>query len=336
MTGKATRRGAVDSLGRLSHHPGMDRRRFLLTSVAADFAAALPAGAQLAGKVHKVGLLTSASDPYSLSTRVPAQLGLLDWRENHNVRFRFAAAGGTEERLDELAKQLVAEGDVMVASGTAAVRAARGASRRIPIVSVFEEGPVQTGIAVFGPELAGKRVEVIRDLVPRLSHLAVLRNPTVAGGEANWRAVQAAAAALGVGLLSLEVRGHADLQPAFATARRRLVGAILVLTSDSRMAAHAGTIAALAAEAGLPALYPDRYWTVPGQGGLASYGEDYLDISQGIARYVDRILKGAVLGSLPVERPTKFELVINLKTAKALGLTIPPALLARADQVIDP
>jgi putative tryptophan/tyrosine transport system substrate-binding protein len=327
----------------------MDRRRFLLTSLAGALAAPRAVGAQKPGKVPKVGFLTSASDVYALSTRVPAQLGLLGWRENHNVRFHFAAAGGTDEGLDELAKKLVAESDLIVASGTAAVRAAKGASRTIPIVSVFEEDPVQsgfivtlgrpdtnvTGIAVFGPELAGKRVELIRELVPRLSHLAVLWSPMAPGAPAHWRSVQGAAEALGVRVLSLEVRESADFKAAFVTARRRMAGALLVLTNVSLVWAHAAIIAGLAAEAGLPALYPDRWWTLPQQGGLASYGEDHLDISMGIARYVDRVLKGAVPGSLPIERPTKFELVINLKAAKALGLTIPPSLLARADQVIE-
>jgi ABC-type uncharacterized transport system substrate-binding protein len=311
----------------------IDRRRFLLTSLAGACAVSLVAEAQQTGKVPKVGFLTSASDVYALSTRVPALLGLLGWKENYNVRFRYASAGETDKDLDELAKLLVAASDVIVASGTAAVRAARNASPTIPIVSVFEEDPIQsgfiaslgrpdtnvTGIAVFGPELAGKRVEVIRDLVPRLSQLAVLWNPTAPGAHTSWGAVQSAAEVTGVRILSLEVRGHADLQPAILTARRQRAGGLLVLTSDKLMVSHAAIIVSLVAEAGLPALYPNRYWTLLQQGGLASYGEDYLDIFQGIARYVDRVLKGAVLGSLPVERPTKFELVINLRTAKTFS-----------------
>ena len=225
-------------------------------------------------------------------------------------------------------------------------QAAQQATKVIPIVMTGPADPVAdglvaslarpggniTGLAIVSHELIGKELELLREVVPKVTRMAVLWNPTNPGNLHQLRAAQAAAAALGVHLQPLQTRSPGEIEGAFAAMTRDRAGALLVLL-DSMLLAQRERIAGLAAKNRLPAVYGLRLHVQAG--GLMAYGADQLDSSRRVASYVDKILKGAKPADLPVEQPTKFELVINLKTAKALGLTIPPSLLLRADQVIE-
>jgi len=199
------------------------------------------------------------------------------------------------------------------------------------VASLARPGGNITGLAIISHELVGKELELLREVVPKVSRVAVLWNPTNPGNTPQLRAAEASARTLGVRLQPLEVRDPGEIDPAFTTMTRERVGALLVLL-DSMLLAQRERIADLAAKNRLPAVYGLRLHVEAG--GLMAYAANQLDVSRRVASYVDRILKGAKPTDLPVEQPTKFELVINLKTAKALGLTIPRTLLLRADEVI--
>jgi putative ABC transport system substrate-binding protein len=199
------------------------------------------------------------------------------------------------------------------------------------VASWAHPGGNTTGLANIAPELAGKRLELLKEIIPALSPVAVLWNPGDASATLSFKETQAAARALGVQLLSLEARGPNDFARAFEGAVRGQARALTVL-SDALMFNYRTRIVELAIERRLPAVHTHRGWAEAGA--LLSYGPDFADLWRRAAGYVDKILKGAKPGDLPVEQPTKFDLVINLKTAKALGLTIPQSLLGRADEVI--
>jgi putative tryptophan/tyrosine transport system substrate-binding protein len=224
--------------------------------------------------------------------------------------------------------------------------AAKNATTTIPIVTVGVGDPVELGLAAslarpggnitgltstVGQEIVGKQLELLKETVPKVSRMAVLWNPTTPGNALALSEAEIASRALGVELQSLEARNLNDLEGAFSAMTRKRAGALLVL-GDVMFTSHRKRLADLAAKSRLPAMYPTRQFVV--EGGLASYGYNALDNFRRAAVYVDKILKGAKVSELPIERPTKFELVINLKTAKALGLTIPQSLLLRADEVI--
>jgi putative tryptophan/tyrosine transport system substrate-binding protein len=251
------------------------------------------------------------------------------------------------DRLPAIAAELVAlRVDVIVAVSQPAVQASQQATRTIPIVMFGVGDPVSTGLvgsltrpggnvtglSQLSPELSAKRLALLKEVVPKVSRIAVLSNPTNPSNAHQIRDINAAAKALGVSLQLLEVRSSLDLDGAFQAAARERVGALVTL-DDLLIFTERERIVTLAARSRLPGMYG---WSqFPVAGALMSYGVDFRSMYRQAAVFVDKILKGAHPGNLPVEQPTKFELVINLKTARGLGLTIPPSLLARADQVIE-
>jgi putative ABC transport system substrate-binding protein len=311
----------------------------------------LAAETQQPAKVPGVGYLTpwSDSDPGRQRGLEAFRQGLreLGYVDGQNIAIESRSAEGKDDRLPALAADLVrSKVDVIVAQSGAATRAAQQATRTIPIVMSLANDPVGsglvaslarpggnvTGLTIMAPDLVGKRLELLKEVVPKVSRVALLWNPDNPANAAMSREAEAAARALGVRLQTLETRNHQEIEDAFAAMIRERTGAFLVL-SDAIFFTQRRQIAELAAKGRLPSITGTRDY--PDAGGLMAYGPDQLDLERRAATFVDRILKGAKPGDLPVEQPTKFELVINLKTAKALGLTIPPSLLARADQVID-
>ena len=265
--------------------------------------------------------------------------------EGRNIAIEVRYAAAQPERARGLAAELVGLGvDVIVASGTLATRAAKQATSTIPIVMVSvgdavgaglvktlsRPGGNITGHSFLGPELALKGFDLLTEALPRATRLAVLFNPGIAPDPLGFRALAATAQAKGVTLQPVELRPPEDLNPALAAMGQARPNALLVFAVSPVQQTQ---IVEFAAKNRLPALYGFR--EAVAAGGLMSFGPKLLDLWRGAANYVDKILKGAKPGDLPVEQPTKFELVINLKTAKALGLTIPPSLLQRADQVIE-
>ena len=340
------------------YRPGMDRRRFLLTSFAGALAAPLAAEAQQAGKVYRIGYLSpsSPSDPERQASPF-GERGLAAFRqglrelgyvEGKNIAIEKRWAEGKFERLPDLAAELVRlKLDIIVSVVTQASLAAKNATRTIPIVMVAPGDPLGSGLVanlarpggnVTGPssmysDLVVKQLEVLKEIVPGLSRVAVLRNPANAGWQAQMlKATEVAATALRLQVQLVEARGPDELEGAFAGMARERASALLVAV-DVIFALHARRIADLATKRHLPAMYGSSEHVEAG--GLISYAPDIPDVFRRAATYVDKILKGAKPSDMPVEQPTKLLLVINVKTAKALGLTIPPSLLLRADQVIE-
>jgi putative ABC transport system substrate-binding protein len=255
-------------------------------------------------------------------------------------------AEGRFERLPELVAELVGlKVDVMLAGGNPAILAAKNATQTIPIVmvgfnpvalglvgSLSRPGGNVTGLSYLSEEIIAKRLQLLKELVPGLARVGVLKNPMNPGDPILWNETEVAARRLGVALEALEVRGPEDFEAAFATAKQRNAQAIFAL-DDPLTHNYRSRITALAASSRLPAIYALREF--PAAGGLMSYGASVVLLFRRAATFVDKILKGAKPADLPVEQPTKFELVINVKVAKALGLTIPPSLLVQADEVIE-
>jgi ABC-type uncharacterized transport system substrate-binding protein len=306
--------------------------------------------AQQAAKVAQIGYLTLnlAASPH-MPEAFRQGLRDLGYIEGRNVVIEIRSAEGKLERLPALAAELVAlRVDVILAAGTPHALAAKQATRTIPIVFAAGTDPVMdglvtslarpggnvTGLSSLGSELVAKRLELLKQAVPGVSRVAVLWHPGALGERTEkdmLKEAEVAARALGVRLQFVEARGPADFDRAFSDMTRARVDALTLLTSTMFLSERRRLVA-LAAKHRLPAVYPWR--DVVDAGGLMSYGPDLADLFRRAATYVDKILKGAKPGDLPVEQPTKFELVINLKTAKALGLTIPQSLLQRADEVI--
>jgi putative tryptophan/tyrosine transport system substrate-binding protein len=331
----------------------MDRRRFLLTSLAGALAAPLAAvTAQPREKVPRVGYLTAGShSDQGRQRRFEAfRQGLreLGYVEGQNIAIESRWAEGKDDRYPALAADLVRmKVAVIVAVGGAATKAAQQATRTIPIVMSLVNDPLGsglvpnlarpggnvTGISLMAPDLVGKQLGVLKEMVPKVARVALLRNPANPASAPQLREAEAAARALGVRLQTLEARVSQEIDSAFAAMTRQRAGALVVLT-DSIFTNQRTQIAELAAERRLPAVYGNTEHAEAG--GLVAYGANFLDLERRAATYIDRLLKGAKPADLPIEQPSKFELIINLKTAKALGLTIPVSLLQRADQVIDP
>jgi len=331
----------------------MDRRRFLLTSLAGGLAAPLAGGAQPASRVPRIGYLTlnlTAGDP---SPRESFLQGLreLGYVEGKNLVIEYRDAQGKPDRFPALAAELVALNvDLILAGGGAlGAMAAKQATSTIPVVFLAVGDPVSeglvssfarpggnvTGLAVKSPELASKSLELLKQAIPGLTRVALLNKPDAtlpAVMEERVKSWDAAARALGMRLQVVEARGPEDFNRAFSAMVRERAGALTVVSTPVFDAARRRLVE-LAARNRLPAVYTFRPYV--DTGGLMSYGPDISDLFRRAATYVDKILKGANPRDLPVEQPTKFELVINLKTAKAIGLTIPPSLLARADQVTE-
>jgi putative ABC transport system substrate-binding protein len=309
------------------------------------FTPPLSAEALQAGKVYRIGILANISG----GIWGPFIEGLRDlgYVEGQNITIDFRSSEGKYERLPDLAAELVRlKVDVIVAPANENIVAAKQATRTIPIVMAGSGDPVGsglvaslarpggnvTGLSISAPGLAGKQLQLLKEIVPRVSKVAVLWNPTNRAIHSLLGEAKIAARSLGVELQILEARGPAEFQGAFAAMARERAGALLVF-SDGMLLLHRTRIADSAAKSRLPAMYGRSEFVEAG--GLMSYAPSLGDNLRRAASYVDKILKGAKPADLPVEQPIKFDLVLNLKTAKALGLTIPPSILLQANQVIE-
>jgi len=325
----------------------MDRRRFLLTSLAGVLAAPLAAEAQQAGRVWRIGWL-GISPPSSLPLKSFLQ-GLRDhgFVEGENVIIERRYSEGREDRHTAFVAEFIQmKVDLIVASSSAAAHAAKQATNTIPIVMLAVANPERQGLVVslarpggnvtgmsnqFGGELSGKMFQLLKETVPKLSKVAIVWNPDNLGSAVTFREGEVPAAkALGIALVSLEVRGPGDVDQALTTIASARPDALWVHLVAFPFHAR---LLEFAATNRLPTVAQSSVW--PQFGALLSYGPDNADVFRRGAALAAKILKGAKPADLPVEQANKFELVINLKTAKALGLTIPPSLLARADQVIE-
>jgi putative ABC transport system substrate-binding protein len=323
----------------------MDRRTFLAIAAGA-LPAQLAAEAQDVGKVARIGMLSlgSAGSPFFESFK--RELRELGYVEGRNISFQYRWAEGRDERLPGLAADLVRlKVDVIVASSQAAV-AAKQATTVIPIVMPIITDPVglglirslarpggnATGFATQNDELPGKWMELVKEILPQVSRIAVMWDPAY-GGAIQLKASEVAARPLGVRLQALKVERPGDFVTAFAELQKNRPEALIV-SSSALFFANRSRLVNFAARHRLPTIYHQSEFVV-GSGGLMSYGADFHHLFRRAATYVDKILRGAHPGELPIEQPTKFELVINMKTAKSLGLTVPPSLLLRAEQVIE-
>jgi putative ABC transport system substrate-binding protein len=331
----------------------MKRREFISLIGAAAVAWPLAVRAQEPGRVRRVGVLFAFfdSDPES-QARIAAfqqELESLGWREGNNIQIEYRWANGDAERFQAFAAELVAaRPDVLVGHASPSAEALARATRTIPIIFAVVSDPVGSGLAVslsepgrnatgftnFATSTGAKWVEFLKALSPRLARVALLFNPATAPGRGSTylQSVEAAAESFGIDSTHATVSNAAQIEDAIATLSRRPNSALIVMP-DVFMTNHRDLITALATRHALPAIYPFRYFAEGG--GLISYGIDLSDIFRRVAGYVDKVLRGAVPSSLPIQHPDKFELVINLKTARALGLDVPRILLARADRVIE-
>jgi ABC-type uncharacterized transport system substrate-binding protein len=326
----------------------MDRRAFIGTLTGGLLAAPLAAGAQQAGKVYRVCFLalTPGEDTTSMQPLLE-RLHELGYGEGKNMAFEYRSAEGHPERLSQLARELVrGSPDVLIAGfGTLTAQAAKAATITIPIVFTIVGDPVGAGlVASLGrpggnvtglsgvTAIGGKHLQLLKELSPGKQVIAVLTNPETPFTRLALKEIKTAAEAQRIRLVVLEARTAEQVPREFQAAVTATAGGLLVL-GDPLMYSLSREIVDLSAKFRLPAVYQSREWAETG--GLMSYGVDRRQLYRRAAEYVDKILKGAKPGDLPVEQPTKFELVINLKTAKALGLTIPPSLLQGADQVLE-
>ena len=325
-----------------------DRLPFIAPIILFILAAAFTAAAQQPKKVPRIGYLCPTR-PSSLLARTEAfrqGLNELGYIEGKNIALEYRWAEGKIARLPDLAAELVRlKVDVIVTCGPVATRSAKEATATIPIVMAFDSDPVGngfvaslarpggniTGLSTLAPELSGKQVEFLKEIVPKLSRVAVLGTSTWPGNAQLVKETELAAGAFGVKLQYLDILDPKDIETAFRAATKARADALLVLVSGV-LADHRTQIANLALQSRLPVTYYRREFVE--DGGLMSYSVSYTDLDRRAATYVDKILKGAKPADLPVEQPTKFELVINLKAAKQIGLTIPQSVLYRADKVI--
>src|ERR1700694_693480 len=329
----------------------MRRREFIGLLGSAAIAWPRAARAQQEKNFARIGLLSPFSPSTAALWHEAFRQGLRDlgWIEGKNISIEYRYAEERADVLPDLAIDLVRLNvDIIVASVSTDALAAKRATKTIPIVMASAGDPVAsglveslaqpggniTGLSQIAPELAGKRLELLKQMLPMLSRVAVLWNPqnTSASSTLTWKEIQLPARELGLQLHSLEVRNSHDFDEAFGDATRARAGA-LIITPDPLFATNVKRLAELAARSRLPSIFHLREFA--DSGGLVSYGIDRSDQFRRAATYVDKILKGAKPADLPVEQPTKFELVINLKTAKTLGLTVPPSILALADEVIE-
>jgi ABC-type uncharacterized transport system substrate-binding protein len=310
------------------------------------FVAPLGAAAPPAGKIYRIGFLAPAPPPTHLWEALLDGLRERGYREGQNLVFERRFSEGQAERFPAFAAELVRlRVDLILANTTPAALTAKHATQTIPIViptaidpvgaglvaSLARPGGNVTGLTSMHPDVVGKRLELLKDVVPGLSRVVVLWNAANPANASAWQETQAAARALGLLLHSQDVRGAQDLEGVFARTAEGRPDALLIL-GDALINMHRPQIVEFAIQRHLPSLFTTREWVVAG--GLMSYGSSPSDNYRHAAYYVDRILKGAKPADLPVEQPMTFELVINLKTAQALGLTIPPSLLFQATEVL--
>ena len=324
-------------------HKKFTRRAFCSMLLALPF----PARAQQPGKVARVGYLSAGTGRGSRNAEALSQgLRELSYFEGQNIAIEYRSAEGNNDRLPTLAADLAGlKVDIIFAAGGEAGRVAKKATSAIPIIFVGAVDPVAsglvdslarpggnvTGFSAGAPGLYGKRLEIIKETVPRLTHVGVLLNPTFAAADVALKEFRGVARELGVRIQSLEVRSANDIDRAFEAATKTQVGA-LVVAQQAPIQFNQKRVVELAAKRRLPAIYSDTEWIHVGA--LMSYGPSFTDLYRRAADYVDKILKGRHPSDLPVQQPIKYELMINLKTAKTLGLTIPPIVLMRAVRVV--
>jgi putative ABC transport system substrate-binding protein len=329
----------------------MKRREFIALLGGAAAAWPLAARAQQGERVRRIGVLMhSAADDPEFQARITAFLqGLaqLGWLDGRNVRIDTRWGVADADRIRKYAAELVALApDVILANSSAAIAPLLQATRTVPIVftsvadpvgagyvdSLAQPGGNTTGFLVWEYSIAAKWLELLKEIAPRMTRAAVLRESAIAGGPAQFGVIQAAAPAVGVELRPVDTRDAGEIERAITAFAQSANGGLIVTGSPAAIF-HRRLIVALAARHRLPAVYFQRPFVA--DGGLISYGSDPIDQYRRAAGYVDRILKGEKAADLPVQAPTKYELIINLKTAKALGLEIPSSVLARADEVIE-
>ena len=325
------------------------RRELLIALGVAALAWAGAVRAQAPSTLRRIGMLSGFSPSGYAPSYQAFRLGLRDlgWVEGKNISIEYRHAEGRHDRLPDLAADLVRlKVDVIVTAATSDALAAQRATKAIPIVMVAAGNPVAnglveslarpggnvTGLSQMLQEVSGKRLELLKEVVPKLSRVAVLWNPNSASATLNWKENQQPARQLGIQLFSLEVRSPSELDKAFEAATNVRAGALAILP-DPVISTNLERIVDFAAKSRLPSIYQSSEFA--DAGGLVTYGPDRADLFRRAATYVDKILKGTKPGDLPVEQPTKLELVVNLKTAKAIGITIPQSVLFRADKVIE-
>jgi putative ABC transport system substrate-binding protein len=328
------------------------RREFLGVLSSAAIGWPLAAGAQQSDRMRRIGVLMAATaDDPEYQTRMGAfqqGLALLGWTDGRNVRIdtRWATTNADDIRKHAVELAALAPDVILAGTGTTTVAPLLQATRTVPIVFVLVIDPVgagfvaslarpggnATGFLMFEYGLSGKWLEVLKQVAPGVKRVAVLRDATIASGIGQFGAIQSAAPSLGMEATPVNVRDIDEIERDIAAFARSSNGGVVVPASPEA-SRHRDLIITLAARHRLPAVYASRYFVI--DGGLISYGPDIVDQYRAAAGYVDRVLKGEKPADLPVQAPTKYELVINLKTAKALGLDVPPTLLARADEVIE-
>jgi putative ABC transport system substrate-binding protein len=328
----------------------LDRRTFVCTLTGSLLAAPLAAAAQQAGKVYRIGvLMNKASDPAESRQWQGLWLGLRErgWIQGENILVELREAEGNSSRVPDLAADLVRRKmDLIVTRGSLFTGAVKAATSSIPIVFIAHADPVGsghvaslarpggniTGLAILQTELGAKGLEILRSVGPTVTRIAVLWHPGTPSAAPGLKALEEPARRLRLELLPVGARGPAELERAFAAMARARAQGVIVLATPIFFGERQ-RLGELAIAHRLPTMFQIRDYAEAG--GLMSYGADLADLYRRAAIPVDKILKGAKPGDIPIEQPTKFELVINLRTAKALGLTIPPSLLQRADQVIE-
>jgi putative ABC transport system substrate-binding protein len=306
------------------------------------------ASTQQVRRIPRIGYLTLGSGPAEPEVELMQRLSELGWVEGRNVTIDYRRAANDTKRLPGLAKELVdLKVDVLVASATPAIHAAKNATATIPIVMSAAADPVAsgvvaslarpggnvTGLSLQSPELAGKRLELLKEIVPKLTRVAFLAHARDPAHKLFFKEAQEIAPKIGLQIQPLAVQGPEEFETAFATMVKERAGAVVIVPLFTGSALGTGPkVADLAIRNRLPSISDGIRF--PEAGGLISYGANRLDLWRRAASFVDKILKGAKPADLPVEQPTKFDFVINLKTAKQIGLTIPPNVLVRADRVI--
>lgn len=324
-----------------------NRRKLVIALGASALATSFGSFAQQQGKVYHIGILEPIPAAQNAANLDALRKGLreLGYVEGQNLVIEYRSADGLAERFPELASELVhLKVDLIVTRGTPAARAAKSATETIPLVmatmgdprpivaSFAHPGGNITGVTTFSTELTGKQIEILKELVPRLSRVALLHNMGNPAAPPEWEETKTAARSLGLQALLLDVRSQKDLGRAFELAARQHVDALLI-GADGLTQMHRQTIVDLVARSKLPAVFPAREFVEAG--GLVAYAVSYPDLYFRFASFVDKIFKGASPANLPIEQPTRFELIINQKTAKALGVKIPNSVLLRADKVIE-
>ena len=324
----------------------MDRRAFIGGVAGGLFATPLAARAQQVGRIYRIGLLEAVPAAQNAANLDALRKGLRDlgYVEGRNLIIEYRSAEGRAERFPDLASELVRlRVDLIVTRGTPAAMAAKDATETIPLLmatmgdpraivtSFAHPGGNITGVTTFSTELTAKRIELVKEMVPNLSRVGLLHNMGNPAAPPEWEETKRAARALGLHAELLDVRRQEDLSRAFELAVRQHVDA-LVIGPDGLTQMHQQTILDFVARNRLPAAWPAREFVEAG--GLIAYAVNYPDLYFRFARFIDKIFKGGKPSEIPVEQPMKFELVINLKTAKALGITVPKSLLLRADDLI--